>query len=265
MTVPGGGGDGHGDTEPYRTGDTSPRTAAQRPGTVPEVGRYDDREPYDQAEDDDRSGYDRYDTGATDSPDEPPDDDARPTAIPTGSRQVGVRRHTNAPAIRAAIALLVAVLVLGGLALWGYRQLTGKSTAAPSPCPSGQSLQPATALTPASVRLRVTNGTSRSGLAGRTGDALRARRFVVLGVGNATKPVRGPAVIRYGAGAEPQAKLLALQLPAVRLQAVAGSPGTLELVLGSSFRRLRTPAQVTAATRKPGTRAAVASPTATCR
>ncbi len=165
--------------------------------------------------------------------------------------------HRSAPSwdarrsgrVRRVAALSIGVVVLAGLGLGGWSWLFHDAGSGSVPtCPPVASSPTAVApATPRAVRLRVLNGTGRSGLARRTGDALHARGFTVVSVGNSVGAA-GPPVVRYGAGAGPGAMLLAQQLPRSVVVADARlARGSVELVLTSQFSRLRTPAEVTAA------------------
>ena len=162
---------------------------------------------------------------------------------------------------------MVAIVLLVGIAAGGYYLLSsGDGSETSPPCPSASATpRPARPLTAAAVHVRVLNGTGRNGLAKATGAQLRARGFPVDAVGNTSAPVAGPAIIRYGPTGRAAAELLALQLPQARLAADPRLRGPLELVLGSAFSRLRTPAEAAAASRARSAASASASATATCR
>ncbi len=156
---------------------------------------------------------------------------------------------------------VLAVLLLVGIAGGGYYLLTADAGGGPGPScpPASASARPAPPLTPSRVHLRVLNGTGRNGLAKTTGSLLRARGFAVDDVGNTPKPVAGLPLIRFGTSGRPAADLLALQLPRVTLVSDPRLKGTVDLVLGSAYSRLRTPAELAAATKA---RAAQSSPSA---
>ncbi|MGH3274186.1 MAG: LCP family protein [Streptosporangiaceae bacterium] len=114
---------------------------------------------------------------------------------------------------------------------------------------------PASLVAPAQVKVTVLNGAGVAGLAGQTAGTLAARGFQVVGPpGNA--PASRSSVIAYPSGAElPAARTLAAQLTGVTLrQDPAVSPGTVELILGSSFSSLAPQAEQGSAT-PTGTRA----------
>ncbi len=66
-------------------------------------------------------------------------------------------------------------------------------------------------VTPADVRVEVRNGARITGIAGTTADALEAKGYVVVGVGNAD--TTATTTIRYPAGQRAAAELLADDLP----------------------------------------------------
>lgn len=173
------------------------------------------------------------------------------------------RRRSSGPLLGA-----LAVVVLAAIAGGGYYLLSSSGDAArPGPsCGSvAPSSRPARALSPAAVHLRVLNGTGRTGLAKATGSLLHARGFAVDAFGN-TGPASGAPVLRYGAGGRPAAELIALHLTSAALVSDPRVRGHVDLVLGSGFTRLRTPAEVTAATKARNARAASSPrPSPTCR
>ena len=94
------------------------------------------------------------------------------------------------------------------------------------------------------MRFPVLNGTDRDGLAMRTGNQLAARSFVITRTGNPPSPLNGPSRVYYGPGALPAAAVLVAQVEGAQLVAQPkAQKGKLELVLGSEYERLNTPAQ----------------------
>jgi len=175
----------------------------------------------------------------------------------------GRRRRLTGP-----LVAVLAVVLLAAIAAGGYYLLSssGRGDPAGASCPSGTpGSRAAGGPTPPAVHLRVLNGTGRNGLARSTGALLAKRGFVVDAVGN-TAPATGPPVIRYGAGGKPGAELLALQLPQAALVADPRVRGRVDLVLAAAFSRLRTPAEVAAATSARRAQAAASPrPSPTCR
>lgn len=132
-------------------------------------------------------------------------------------------------------------------------------TPAPSPAatasraPAAGAARPARPVVlpqPRQVRLVVLNGTSHDLLAKKVGDQLAALGFVVTGQANAAAALPGASRVTFGPGAGPAATLVAhWVLGAEAVGSARAKPGSVQLVLGSSFRRLATPAEAAAAGR----------------
>ena len=128
---------------------------------------------------------------------------------------------------------------------------TPSVTASPAPLPA-----------PNQVRFVLLNGTARNGLAQQVGQALTARGFVVLREDNAPAALAGPSVVSYGPGAVPAATLLTRHVLGARAVSVPHArAGAVQVVLGSDFRRLATPAEVTAAAAASAGQSVVPAPT----
>ena len=160
--------------------------------------------------------------------------------VRTAGMSTAARRARRRAALVIA-SLLVGLLVIFVLALasvQGWITLPGSadggaetSTATVAPPP----------LQPSDVAVNVFNATDTAGLAGRAGDALRARGFLVDGVANDPEgaEVPGVAVIRYGPPGEQAARVLADALPeGVELVPVASDSDTVDLVLGDQWQDL---------------------------
>ncbi len=92
------------------------------------------------------------------------------------------------------------------------------------------------------IKVRVLNGSGIQGAAARVGDALTAKGYRVLAVGNPkTNP---PATqIRYGQGAEDAATTLATLVPGAKVVPASGvAAGVVDLVLGPGWKGLKTSA-----------------------
>ncbi len=172
----------------------------------------------------------------------------------------GRRRRRNRRVIAAV--LLVGLGVAGA---WYLRQddsrapsrVSAEPTCSPvTPTPSTSAAPVTTRRValppPGSVTLTVLNGTNRALLAKRVGDALAAQGFHVTGQGNNRAALDGPSQVVYGPGASLPARTLSAW---VRGSTVVPAPrarrGSVQLVLGSSFTRLSTPAEAAAAARGP--------------
>ena len=164
------------------------------------------------------------------------------------------------------VLLAMVVLAGGGVAAWALQRDDRGAPArlALAPCPSGA---PTTAVRttvapaqpkavalpqPSQVKLRLFNGTKRDGLGRTVGNQLAARGFVVSGTGNAPALRDGPSQVTYGPGALPGAQVVAMHVLGAALVDAPSTPaGTLQLVLGSDFARLRTPAEVVVLAKRP--------------
>lgn len=175
--------------------------------------------------------------------------------IPSGD--LAPRRRPRRRVRARLVPLLVALAVLAAAGAVGWRLTrddADDTVAAGSGCPSGPAT-PATSAPaavalppPAAVGVRLFNGTAVDGLGRSVGDELAARGFAVLSTGNAPAPLAGAPQVQYGPTAGPAALVLAAHvLGADLVPAAAGGPAdALDLVLGSSYVRLRDPAEVAA-------------------
>ena len=95
--------------------------------------------------------------------------------------------------------------------------------------------------TPASVNVKVLNGSGAQGQAAEGTSDLTARGFNVLGSGNAQNFNYGNSVIEYSSAKElPAVRALKAELNHVEtLQEPGVSPGTVNLILGSTFTSLK--------------------------
>ena len=138
----------------------------------------------------------------------------------------------------AVLVLLVigAGLVAAGLYLGAIGGTSKKVDAlSPTPC----STTPP-ALVPGRVKVNVYNATGRDGLAASTSTGLRLRGFVIGAVANdpARAKVKGPALIRHGRKGSAAANLVAAQVPGAKLAVDKRTSAVVDLVLGSTFKKL---------------------------
>jgi LCP family protein required for cell wall assembly len=108
---------------------------------------------------------------------------------------------------------------------------------------------------PSKVNVQVMNGSGVEGIAGTAGAALTARGFHVVGTGDDPPFDHTSSVIEYASAADmPAVKTLQQQLSDVTVQLDTSlTPGTIELVLGSSYQGLlASPSTATAHHHKPG-------------
>jgi LCP family protein required for cell wall assembly len=96
-------------------------------------------------------------------------------------------------------------------------------------------------ISPAKVNVEVLNGSQVQGIAAQTATDLTGRGFNVVGNGNAANFAYTTSVIEYASAADlPAARTLKGQLGHVTLQLDSGlTPGTVVLILGSSFTTLK--------------------------
>jgi LCP family protein required for cell wall assembly len=108
----------------------------------------------------------------------------------------------------------------------------GKKAAAPSTVD--------TTTTPSRVKVEVQNGSGVSGVAGQVGSDLTSRGFNVVGTGDANNFNYASSVIEYAAASDmPAVNTLKAQLSNVEVvQNSTLTPGTIELIVGSSFSAL---------------------------
>ena len=165
---------------------------------------------------------------------------------------------------RRAIALgALAVLALGAGA-YGVFALVGSDQPAPAaaPCPVAETAkQPVhQAITPQQVTVNVYNSTNRQGLAASAAAALKQRGFVIGKVANdpLDSHLAISAQVRGAADAASLMKYVAAEVPGAQLQADTRADQSVDLVLGTAFAALASPAQAAAALVPPP-----ASPSAT--
>ncbi|MDR0345693.1 MAG: LytR C-terminal domain-containing protein, partial [Nocardiopsaceae bacterium] len=96
---------------------------------------------------------------------------------------------------------------------------------------------------PAQVKVQVLNGSGITGLAGQAASALTSRGFQVTGTGDAPSYSYTSSVIKYASPSGlPAVNTLRKQLSDVTVQQdTTLAPGTIELILGSSFSQLAQP------------------------
>ncbi|MCU1590690.1 MAG: hypothetical protein JWP11_1946 [Frankiales bacterium] len=185
--------------------------------------------------------------------------------IPSGDL-APARRHRHGSSFRrrrsrwpVVLVVLVVVAIAVGSYLIRKDDTHAAATAAATPCPSTRASTAATPASPAraaapvrlpapgQVSLRLLNGTGRDRLARAVGDELARRGFTVTAMGNAPRPLAGTSRVYYGPGARPGALLLSAHvLGAAVVPVPSAARGALDVVLGSTFARLRTPAETSA-------------------
>jgi hypothetical protein len=158
----------------------------------------------------------------------------------------------------AVLAVLTVAGVAGGTYAVQHRTDGGGQGAGPSTCASAT---PAAAASPAApakvtavrlpapgqVSLRLLNGTGRDRLARSVGDELARRGFRVTFMGNAPKALVGPSRINYGPAGRPAALLVSAHVLGSSVVPVpSAARAAIDVVLGSTFVRLRTPPETSA-------------------
>jgi LCP family protein required for cell wall assembly len=121
----------------------------------------------------------------------------------------------------------------------------------------------ASTVPPASVTVRVLNGSGVSGQAKAVSDELHSTGFRVAGYGNASSPQHGATVVAYGSGFKAAAQTVAADLDGpVALQADATAGSTVIVTTGTSFAGVRSSAPVTSPASTPPSAATSAAASA---
>ncbi len=130
------------------------------------------------------------------------------------------------------MVVLLVLLLVSALAVW----LIVRSEAKSDP-PKTPACVPASG-SPASIKLRVLNATSREGLANTVATQLRQRGYTVTGVGNNSSNVPGTAEIRHGSAGAPAARAVAGNVAGATTRNDKRAGSEVDLVLGTKFRAL---------------------------
>jgi hypothetical protein len=185
--------------------------------------------------------------------------------IPSGDL-VPRRKHQRYGRHRSRWPVVLAVLAVAGIAAATYayeqnNQDTAESSppvacasSVPSTAPSAKPAPAAAAKVtairlpaPGQVSLRLLNGTGRDRLARGVAVELARRGFRVTQTGNAPRPLTGASRVYYGPGGRPAALLASAHVLGSSVVPVpSAARGAVDVVLGSTFVRLRAPAEVTA-------------------
>lgn len=171
------------------------------------------------------------------------------------------------------VAVLAVAAVAGGTYTFQHRDDAGGQTAGPAPCVSATPSVAATHVaaakvtavrlpSPGQVALRLLNGAGRDRLAKSVADQLAQRGFRVTHFGNAPRPLAGASRVYYGPTGRPAALLVSAHVLGASVVPVpSAARGAVDVVLGSSFVRLRTPAEASAYARELTTTGVPAQPT----
>jgi hypothetical protein len=157
------------------------------------------------------------------------------------------------------VVALVAAIATGAYLLrredTGAGTTTASARCTPAPAAALPSAAPPAAAkptpqrlpAPAQVRFRLLNGSGRNALARTVGDELARRAFKVVGMGNAPRPLTGASRVYFGPGGRPAALLVSAQVLGSSVVPVpTAGRGAVDVVLGSTFVRLRTPPEAAA-------------------
>ncbi|WP_329162464.1 LytR C-terminal domain-containing protein [Streptomyces sp. NBC_01717] len=176
----------------------------------------------------------------------------------TGDKYPRMRRPRHR---RRLVLVSLASVVTLGVAGWGTLQLidvfTGDRTASAADrkadCPSVKPSAPAKALPkPARITVNVYNATPRGGLAKAAADELKKRGFRIGKVGNASaaydKKVPGPGIL-LGAPTATNGTfpVLGTQLTGATPKTDTRKTADVDLILGTTFKKLNTPKAAAAA------------------
>lgn len=164
--------------------------------------------------------------------------------------QSSVRRRRRARVRRPLLVLLV-IAALAASGYWFLVLRDGPATrAAPAPIRSCPAPVPTPALVPTGqVKVNVYNATGRRGLAATVATALRRRGFKVADVANdpAKRAVTGVAEVRSSTAGAGAARTVGAQVFEFVSVPDKRADASVDLVLGASFKALRSPARATAA------------------
>jgi hypothetical protein len=152
-----------------------------------------------------------------------------------GPRVLAAQARLDTTRLRALIVLILLVVAsaTGVLLILRTDANRQSSQATPASCANV-----AKTLSKAAIRIKVLNATAREGLATTVAAELRRRGYTVTTVGNDATAVPGPALLRYGAGGAPAAKVVAGLVTGAVNRPVTRAGADVDLVLGNTFTRL---------------------------
>jgi len=141
---------------------------------------------------------------------------------------VNFRKLLRAFSTPVTLLILFALLLAG--VYWGYKTVTGKVTAPPTPCVTTAMSE----LTPDKVTVNVYNGGDKNGLATRVSQVLTKGGFAIGKVGNTDEKVA--TIIILGADPEsPEVKLVASWFAEPGIQADNRSDHSVDVLLGNAY------------------------------
>jgi hypothetical protein len=172
----------------------------------------------------------------------------------------GVAQRRSRPALRRVVSVLVVLVVLaaGSFAAWWFLVREAPAATARKDCPpAAPAAAPAKLPPPAAartVKLNVYNATTRSGLAASVSGTFAQRGFRVASVANdpAKRRIAAAAEIRHGPKGAGGARTVAAHVDGdVVLLPDRRPDASVDLVLGASWAKARTPAAALAALKAP--------------
>ena len=153
--------------------------------------------------------------------------------VPTGSDQAYV--VLDRPATRELFDEVIDGARLPAGVLEAQRAAaTAVADVPPAPAPDAQAGPQPLTVEPARITVDVLNGTGTTGLAGTVADAIRGQGFGVGTVGNEPGTVN-ESVVRFGPGAEEQARTVAAAVPGAVLQPSDAIGSAVQLVIGPGY------------------------------
>lgn len=142
------------------------------------------------------------------------------------------------------VVMLIGLVAFGNWQQWWT--IGGQSAAAVQICPQQVFVEPQL------TQVNVINGTSRAGLAAAVAKELQKRRFRVLSIDTAQpdKPIRAVVLVVHGEAGTKAARTVAAQFPAKVVLSKDDREGdTVDVVLGTKYRKMMSAAKGTAAIR----------------
>lgn len=166
-------------------------------------------------------------------------------------------RRSRAAMITLIVVVAIALFGAGVVLAWFLRGSTGTAATpdgSQTPACVTTTATPGVGLPkPGTVSINVYNSTDRTGLAAQTAATLKGRGFVIGTIANDPlgKTIPGSAELRHGPKGTKNAELLTYYIAGAKLVTDARSDASVDVVLGEGFKKVRSPAAVEAALKKP--------------
>lgn len=154
-----------------------------------------------------------------------------------------------------AIVFILLLSMISGLVWWRvlHRDTTPAKHVAITPPSSTHCVtvtsKPVSWPAPSSITVSVLNATNKTGLAASVTTVLRQRGFKALKPSDDVK-TSAATEVRYAARYRTAARLVQLYVPGAKLVTTPSTSATIVVAVGSTFKALATPQQVTAAKMK---------------